>query len=221
MKPLPLPHPPESPWTIADQRPIYRNPWISVTEYQVLTPAKTPGIYGTVRFTSSAVGVIPVDDEGFTWLVGQYRFPLARYSWEIPEGGCPPGEAPLAAAQRELAEECGLRADTWRLLLQMDLSNSVTDESAAVFLALGLSSLGAPTPEETEDLQLRRVPLSEAFARVASGELRDSMTVAGLQRLELRMLQQPGRPLAALGQPAPEGALPAPVGLRGRSSPSR
>lgn len=207
-----LPHPSESPWTIISQRPIYDNPWIRVTEHAVLTPAGTPGIYGTVRFQSSAVGVIPIDAEGFTWLVGQYRFPLARYSWELPEGGCAPDEAPLAAAQRELSEECGLAADTWRLLLQMDLSNSVTDESSAVFLALGVRQVGPPTPEETEELRLHRLPLSEAFARVASGELRDSMTVAGLQRLELLMLKQPNLPLSALGQAAPTDTLPPPVG---------
>jgi 8-oxo-dGTP pyrophosphatase MutT (NUDIX family) len=208
----PLPHPRESPWTIRSQRAIYRNPWIAVTEHDVLTPAQTSGIYGTVEFQTSAVGIIPVDAQGHTWLVGQYRFPLARYSWEIPEGGCPRGEAPLAAAQRELAEECGLVASGWRLLLQMDLSNSVTDETAAIFLATGLTDLGRLSPEETEALRLHRLPLSEAFARVRSGELRDSMTVGGLQRLELERLRHPGRPLSALGAPAPPGQLPAPAG---------
>ena len=153
-----------------------------------------------------------MDSAGFTWLVGQYRFPLGRYSWEIPEGGCPHGEAPLAAAQRELAEECGLAASGWRLLVEMDLSNSVTNETAAIFLATGLTALGHTSPEETEALQLCRLPLREAFARVRSGELRDSMTVAGLQRLELEQLRRPGQPLASLGEPAPPGPLPAPAG---------
>lgn len=208
----PLPHPQENPWTIRSQRAIYHNSWIAVTEHDVLTPAQTPGIYGTVEFQTSAVGIIPVDEAGFTWLVGQYRFPLGRYSWEIPEGGCPHGEAPLAAAQRELEEECGLTASSWRLLLEMDLSNSVTNETAAIFLATGLTDLGHVSPEETEALQLCRLPLPEAFARVRSGELRDSMTVAGLQRLELERLRHPGQPLVTLGVPAPLGQLPAPLG---------
>lgn len=207
----PLPHPATSPWTIQSQRAIYKNPWISVTEYQVLTPAKTPGIYGTVTFQTSAVGIIAVDDSGHTWLVGQYRFPLERYSWEIPEGGCPLNEMPLAAAKRELAEECGLHAEQWRLLLQMDLSNSVTNETAAIFLATGLTDLQCRSPEETEELRVHRLPLQEAFARVHSGELRDSMTVAGLLHLELAMLRNPGVALSELGQQAPEGILPPPI----------
>jgi len=208
----PLPHPPDSPWTIRSSTPVYANPWIKVTEHDVLTPAQTPGIYGTVIFQSSAVGVIAVDDAGHTWLVGQYRFPLERYSWELPEGGCPLDETPLEAAKRELAEECGLAADCWRLLLQMDLSNSVTNETAAVFIATGLTALGETNHEDTEDLRIHRLPLREAFDRVRTGELRDSMTVAGLTRLELELLRSPGTPLSALGQPAPTGPLPPPPG---------
>jgi 8-oxo-dGTP pyrophosphatase MutT (NUDIX family) len=191
---------------VRDTRKIYENPWISVTEHSVLTPAQTPGIYGTVHFRNRAVGVIPVDKNGHTWLVGQYRFPLERDSWEIPEGGCPDGETLLAAAQRELAEECGLQASNWRMLLQMDLSNSITNERAVVFLATDLHDLSQPTPEDNEELRLHRLPLQEAFDRVRTGELRDSMTVAGLQCLELAMLRHPGQPMHTLGAHWPSTA---------------
>ena len=128
----------KNPWTILGEKTIYDNKWINVTEYDVLNPSGGKGIYGTVRFKNLAIGILPLDEEGYTWLVGQYRFPLNAYSWEIPEGGGDPEVAPVASAQRELIEETGLVAKDWTMIQEMHLSNSVTDEQAFIFLARGL-----------------------------------------------------------------------------------
>ncbi|WP_374449953.1 NUDIX domain-containing protein [Stella sp.] len=174
-----------NPWTVRRAEVRYDNRWIRVTHHEVLTPAGTPGIYGTVHFKNLAIGVVPVDDQGHTWLVGQYRFPLGTYSWEIPEGGGPHGVPPLESAARELAEETGLVAAGWLPLLEMDLSNSVSDERAIAYLAWDLTQ-GAAEPEPTEQLRLRRLPLGAAFGLVRDGSIRDALSVAALQALELR-----------------------------------
>ncbi len=174
-------------WTLIDQREIYANPWISVTEHQVLNPAGGPGIYGVVHFRNLAIGIIPVEDNGDVWLVGQHRFPLDAYSWEIPEGGAPLGEDPLVGARRELKEETGIEALTWREITRLHLSNSVSDEAGIIFLATDLQH-GAAAPEETEALHTRRLPAAEAYQMAKRGELTDSMTVAGLYRLRLMAL---------------------------------
>jgi 8-oxo-dGTP pyrophosphatase MutT (NUDIX family) len=135
-----------------------------------------------VRFKNLAIGVIPLDEHGGTWLVGQYRYPHAAYSWEIPEGGGRLGVDPLVSAQRELAEEVGLRAKRWDLILEMDLSNSVTDEQCLIYLARDLESC-ATEPDETEELALRRIPFEELYRGVVSGQYRDSLTVAGVMKL--------------------------------------
>jgi 8-oxo-dGTP pyrophosphatase MutT (NUDIX family) len=141
----------KNPWTTLSSELKYDNPWIAVTEHQVLTPAQSPGIYGTVHFKNIAIGIVPIDANGFTWLVGQYRYPLKAYSWEIPEGGGKLHEPPLQSAKRELKEETGLEAGHWEQILEMHLSNSATDERAVVYLATDLSE-GPSCPEETEDL---------------------------------------------------------------------
>ncbi len=168
-----------NPWITKEIRQVYDNPWICVTHREVLTPAGNAGIYGVVHFKHLAVGIVPVDDEGHTWLVGQYRYTLDQYSWEIPEGGGRFEESPLATAQRELLEETGLRAHRWTLLLQLHLSNSVTDERAVAFLAQKLE-IGKAQPEETEQLQVRRLPLAEAIDMVFDGKITDALSVAAL-----------------------------------------
>jgi len=135
-------------WWTHHSREVYENDWILVREDAVTRPDGNPGIYGVVHFKNRAIGIVPVDDEGRIHLVGQYRYPLNRYSWEIPEGGCPNDEKPLAAAQRELLEETGLVAKEWRLLGTAHLSNSITDEEAFCFLATGLTQRAA-RPEGT------------------------------------------------------------------------
>lgn len=170
----------ESPWGVRARELRYANPWIRVEHHEVLTPAGTEGIYGVVRFGNVAVGVVTLDEEGYTTLVGQWRYPLAAYSWEIPEGGAPHGEDPLEAAKRELAEETGLRAARWTLICpRLHLSNSVTDERGVVYLAEGLS-VGQAAPEETEDLAIARVPLAEAVAMALDGRISDMLAVVGL-----------------------------------------
>ncbi len=177
------------PWKTNSSRVIYENPWIRVVENQVTNPNGGEGIYGVVHFRKLAVGVIPVDEEDHTWLVGQYRYPRDRYEWEIPEGGGDPDLPPLESAQRELREETGIVARDYELLLgEFQTSNAVCDEIAFVYLARGLS-FHEPNPDDTEDLTVRRLPLSEAFAMVHRGEISDSLSVVGLLKLELRMLR--------------------------------
>src|ERR1022692_4849097 len=129
----------KNPWTVLSRATVYENQWIRVHHHEVLNPAGGPGVYGTVHFKSHATGVVPIDEKGNVILVGQYRFPLGAYSWEIPEGGGPRDIPALESAQRELREECGLVARCWTEILGMDLSNSVTDERSAMFLAWNLS----------------------------------------------------------------------------------
>ena len=170
------------PWQIRASQQVYENDWVAVTHHEVLNPNGGEGVYGTVHFRNLAVGILPVDDENCTWLVEQYRFPLRETTLEIPEGGSPEGESPLETAKRELKEEAGLSAASYQKILEMDLSNSVTDERAVIFLASGIER-GIAEPDETEQLKLRRVPLKEALDMVGSGKIRDAISVAALLRL--------------------------------------
>lgn len=173
----------KNPWTTLSEEEKYNNPWIRVTEYQVLTPNGNPGIYGVVHFKNRAVGVIPIDQDGNTYLVGQYRYTLNAYSWEIPEGGCPQGEYLLDCAQRELLEETGLQAKNWQEILQMNTSNSVTDEVAYTFLATQLTE-GEAMPEDTEELALWKMPLEQAFEMAMKGEIMDAFSLVSLLKLQ-------------------------------------
>lgn len=173
-------------WRQLDQQTVYDNPWIRVTHENVLTPAGTQGIYGVVHFKSRAVGVVPLDERGNVWLVKQFRYPLNQYSIEIPEGGSPPEEDMLLTAQRELQEETGLMAAEWRHLLDLHTSNSVTDESGAIFLARGLTR-GEMALEATEDIEVLCVPLEEAINWIFAGKITDSLTVMGLLAVERQL----------------------------------
>src|SRR5258708_3580720 len=176
----------KNPWTILGEEAIYDNKWINVTEYDVLNPNGGKGIYGTVRYKNLAIGILPLDEEGYTWLVGQYRFPLDLYSWEIPEGGGDPAVPPIESARRELKEETGLVAKEWTLIQEMHLSNSVSDERALIYLARSLRQEEA-MPEETEQLVVRRISFDEAFEMVERGEITDSMSVAAILKVKLLM----------------------------------
>jgi 8-oxo-dGTP pyrophosphatase MutT (NUDIX family) len=178
----------KNPWTVLEEKKIYDNPWISVTEFDVLTPGGSPGIYGKVHFKNFAVGAVAIDAEGMIPLVGQYRFPLQAYSWEIPEGGGQLDIDPLVSAQRELREETGLVARHWQEILRMHLSNSVSDELAILYLATGLTQESAE-PEDTEQLAHRRVTVNEAYEMVLRGEITDAMSVAGIMQVKLLVLQ--------------------------------
>lgn len=181
----PLPQHP-NPWKTLSTRETYSNPWIRVREDQVLNPSGGPGIYGVVEYKNRAIGVIPVDDGGFTWLVGQWRYCHECYEWEIPEGGCPAGESPVEAARRELLEETGIvAASITPLLTGIQLSNSTTNEVCDVFVATGLTFAEAQ-PEETEQLEVLRLPLAEAIAMAKDGRIRDSVSVLALLAMAQR-----------------------------------
>ena len=173
-----------SPFRTHSVRAVYDNPWIRVDEHAVTKPDGEDGIYGVIGFKNLAIAILPVDAEGCTYLVGQHRYPLGRYSWEIPEGGGPLSEAPEAAAARELAEETGLRARGWARILELDMSNCVTDERAIGFLAYDLT-MGSAAPDDTEVLAVRRVPFARAFEMALGGEIRDALAVAMIFKARL------------------------------------
>lgn len=179
----------DGPWTTLSSDLHYENPWIRVVEHQVVTPSGTRGLYGTVHFRKAGAGVVPIDANGRTWLVGQHRYPLKRFSWEIPVGGVDADETPCRAAARELSEEAGLRADHWLALFSCDFSTGITDEHGYAFLAWGLHEC-ADHREETEAITVRRLPFADALAMIDAGEIRDLLSIASLQRVRLLALEQ-------------------------------
>ncbi|WP_316842752.1 NUDIX hydrolase [Pedobacter gandavensis] len=186
-----------NPWTILESRKVYENNWIGLTEHQVLNPSGGKGIYGEVHFKNYAIGILPLDDELNTWLVGQYRFPMKAYSWEIPEGGGPLDTDPLDSAKRELAEETGIIATQWEEIQRMHLSNSVSDELAIIYIARGLT-MGEAEPEETEQLQIRKLPFESAYQMVLNGEITDSMSVAAILKTKIILQENPFNVTTAL-----------------------
>lgn len=179
-------------WQTMSEQIRYDNPWITVSHREVITPAGSPGIYGVVHFKNVAVGILPLDTAGNTWLVKQHRYPLGADSWEIPEGGCPEGESPLEAAHRELEEETGWRSGRLTELLTLHLSNSVTDERAVVYVAEELRP-GTAQPEDSEDIEILKLPLAEAVAMALDGRITDAISVAALFKLALRQGLCPGQ----------------------------
>ncbi|HEY7773048.1 MAG TPA: NUDIX hydrolase [Marinagarivorans sp.] len=172
------------PWQCLDSEVVYENPWISVRHENVITPGKTAGIYGVVHFKGTAVGVVPIDSAGNTWLVKQTRYTLNRETYEIPEGGAAPNEPTIDCARRELKEEVGLEATDIQYLMTIHLSNSVTDEAADIFVAKGLTE-GAVAHEASEDITVIKLPIKQALAMTLNGEITDAISVAALQRLAL------------------------------------
>ena len=175
-----------NPWKVLGEKKIYENPWIKITEFDVLNPSGGKGIYGKVHFKNVAVGVLPLDDELNTYLVGQFRFTIDQYSWEIPEGGGAFGVDPVESAKRELLEETGLMAEEYTKVVEMHLSNSVSDEYAVIYLARKLSQHTA-SPEETEQLQVKKVPFEEVYQMVQRGEIMDAMSVAAILKVKLML----------------------------------
>ncbi|HEY3334150.1 MAG TPA: NUDIX hydrolase [Candidatus Limnocylindrales bacterium] len=180
------------PWTRHSRRAAYENPWIGVWHDEVVRPDGTPGVYGVVHFRSRAVGVVPVGADGRILLVGQHRYPLDEYSWEIPEGGVPDDESLETGCRRELREETGFEAARWRQLCRLSLSNSVTDERGALFVAEGLTA-GDATPDGTEALELRWASLDEILAEIAAGAIHDVMTIAAVGLYAAALAREGGR----------------------------
>jgi 8-oxo-dGTP pyrophosphatase MutT (NUDIX family) len=170
----------KNPWTTLSVREIYENPWIKVDEHQVINPAGGRGIYGKVHFKNKAIGIVALDEHNNTWLVGQWRYPLNEWSWEIPEGGGSMEQDPVDSAKRELKEETGLTAKNWNLIVRTHLSNSVSDEEGFIFLAEGLVEGNSELEETEADMKVWKLPLHEALQMVIDGKITDSLTVMGI-----------------------------------------
>ena len=173
----------KNPWQILTEKNIYDNNWINVTEYNVINPNGGKGIYGKVHFKNKAIGIIPLDENYNIYLVGQYRFTINQYTWEIPEGGCI-NESPLDAAKRELLEETGLKANYWQQIIEMHLSNSVADEHGYVFLAKELTQ-HTPMPESTEQLIVKKVAFDEAYEMVMQNIITDSLSMVAILKIKI------------------------------------
>ncbi len=174
----------KKPWQILESKAIYENAWIRVREDKVLNPASKEGIYTTVHFKNKAIGIIPLDEENNTYLVGQYRYPLNEYSWEIPMGGGKIGNDILESAQRELLEETGLIAQKWTNICRIHTSNSVTDEEGHIFIAQNLTQAQAQ-PEDSEDLCVKKLPFKEVLDMVMRHEITDSLSIAGILKVAI------------------------------------
>lgn len=172
-------------WVKLSQTDVYENPWIKLEEHQVINPAGGKGIYGKVHFKNKAIGIIALDEQKNTWMVGQHRYTLNEWSWEIPEGGGPIEKDVLESAKRELKEETGLTAAKWTLIQRTHLSNSVSDEEGFIFLAEDLTE-GKNELEETEaDMKVWKLPFKEALQLVLDGKITDSLSVMGILKVAL------------------------------------
>jgi 8-oxo-dGTP pyrophosphatase MutT (NUDIX family) len=174
--------PTESPWRRRSRRLVYENAWISVLHDEVDRPNGRPGIYGVIHFQNHAVAIVAIDAQDRVALVGQWRYTIDAYSWELPEGGVPPGETPLVGAQRELREETGLQAASWLEVARIAVSNAVTDELGSIFLATDLDQ-GDASPDGTEELRVRWVDFEEALAMIDDGRINDLLSIAALERV--------------------------------------
>lgn len=172
----------ENPWQILSTSLKYENPWMSVREDKVIHPSGNEGIYGVVHFFNRAIAILPLDEEMNVWLVGQYRYALNEYAWELPMGGGPRGESLFETAKRELLEETGIKAQSWKQLMKLHPSNSVTDEEGYVFLAQKLS-FHTSAPDETEVLEVKKLPFKDALSMVLNGEITDAISVAAILRV--------------------------------------
>ena len=179
-RPLPVwdPRPSVRPaWKSDGDETLFENPWLALTAHPATAPTGAAATYVVMRPKNLSVGVLPIHSDGTVTLVGQARFALANYSWEMPEGGAPFDEDPLAGAKRELAEEAGLAAKSWREVLRMEMSNSITDERAIAWLAWDLTEV-AKDPDPTEVIELARVPFMTLMREIDRGAVRDTFTVA-------------------------------------------
>lgn len=178
----------KNPWTTLKSEQIYDSPWIGIAKHDVLNPHGNPGTYSVVHFKNLAIGILPLDKDYNTWIVGQYRYPINKYSWEIPEGGGQLDVQPIDSAKRELHEETGISANKWTKIQEMHLSNSASDEFCILYVAQDLS-FGQSEPEDSEELEVRKLPFDELYKMVETGEVTDSLTVAAVLKVKLLMLE--------------------------------
>lgn len=168
-----------SPWKTLNIKPVYKNPWIEVEEHDVINPSGKESIYGIVKFHNYAIGILPVDQDGNIWLIGQHRYPFDAYTWEIPEGGGNISQDPIVNAKRELLEEAGIVANNWQLIQEIQVSNSVTNERGFIYLATDLR-FTENAPDEDEELAIKKIHFTEAYEMMERGEILDSLTVIAL-----------------------------------------
>lgn len=177
-----------NPWKTLKSEKVYDSPWIGLTKHDILNPNGNPGTYSVINFKNMALGILALDQDYNTWIVGQYRYPINQYSWEIPEGGGKWDIEPLESAKRELLEETGITAKKWTKILEMHLSNSASDEFCILYIAQELS-FGAAEPEDTEQLEVKKLPFDELYKMVEDGKITDSLTVAAVLKVKLMMLE--------------------------------
>ncbi|MES2140119.1 MAG: NUDIX hydrolase [Bacteroidota bacterium] len=178
----------KNPWTTLTSEKIYDSPWIGLTKHDVLNPNGNPGTYSVVHFKNLAIGILPLDNDYNTWIVGQYRYPINQYSWEIPEGGGNHNVPALDSAKRELLEETGITANKWTKIQELHLSNSASDEFGILYIAQDLN-FGESEPEDDEQLVVRKLHFNELYQMVESGEITDSLTVIAVLKAKLLMLE--------------------------------
>ena len=174
----------ENPWKTLTNETAYESAWIKVTRHDVINPAGNPAVYSVVHFKNVAIAVLALDEEYNTWIVGQYRYPINQYSWEVPEGGSPLGDDFLESGKRELLEETGIKANKWTKIQELHLSNSVSDEFGVIYIAQDLS-FHESEPEESEDLKVRKLPFKELYEMVENGEITDSLTVTTVLKAKI------------------------------------
>ncbi|MEI6489334.1 MAG: NUDIX hydrolase [Bacteroidota bacterium] len=178
----------KNPWTTLTSEKIFDSPWIGLTKHDVLTPNNTPGTYSVIHFKNIALAILPLDKENNTWIVGQYRYPINQYSWEVPEGGGKLDVAPLDSAKRELLEETGITANKWTKIQELHLSNSASDEFGILYIAQDLS-FGDAHPEDEEELVCRKIHFDELYQLVCDGKITDSLTVTIVLKAKLMMME--------------------------------
>ncbi|MBK7651029.1 MAG: NUDIX hydrolase [Flammeovirgaceae bacterium] len=172
-----------NPWQTLSSEEKYDNRWIQVVEHQVINPAGGKGIYGKVHFKSKAIGIVALDQDMNTWLVGQWRYTLNEWSWEIPEGGGALDTDPIESAKRELKEETGLVAERWTMIQRAYLSNSVSDEEGFLFLAEDLTQQESELEDTEADLKVWKLPFKDALQMVLTGKITDSLSVMGILKV--------------------------------------
>lgn len=176
----------DNPWKTLNSKIVHDTPWVKISHHEVINPGGKPGEYSITHFKNTAIGIIALDNDYNTWIVGQFRYPINLYSWEIPEGGGKLTIPPLDSAKRELLEETGIKAEKWTKILEIHLSNSATDEFGVIYVAQNLT-FHEPEPEEDEDLEIVKIPFTELFELVMNGKITDSLTIAGVMKAKLLM----------------------------------